>query len=455
MKQFKMKSNVEGKPARGIILQAAVLASAFLFSLATAFPAHAQATKIQQSEVSLVPASDADEHDSVGTAAAISKNGNTMIVGAVNADGAQVGTGAAFIFDKINGQWVKTATVFAADGIALSIPSQPEKFDNSNYGESVAISEDGNTAIIGAPGHFRSPRQTTGGAVYVYQRLNGVWSQQAELFSPTSNALDGFGSGQGQGGIGISGNTIAVTDQGSILGPSSVDVFTRNNGVWSLSTQLTVPDDFFFLATSVAIDGNTVVVGSTQSDSPIAFESGVAYVFRFSQGQWSGPVALAAADATSFAQFGSSMSLSGNTVVVGALTGPGRTAQSGAAYVFTNDEGLWRQRAKLVASDGLDLDWFGFSISTSGQTVIVGSINHASPLTGISGAGAAYIFRQDDGIWRQIAELGPGDSPNGGRYGSAVAVQGNTLLVGADVERQAVEGYAGGEAYVYRLNPQD
>lgn len=435
--------------------KARIAAGIFLLVFGGPLPVHGQATMIQQSEVSLVPASDADEHDSLGTAAAISKNNNTMIVGAVNANGAQLGAGAAFIFDKINGKWVKTATLFAADGVALPIPSQPEKFDNSNFGATVAISEDGNAAVVGAAGNFRNPRQPAGGAVYVYQRVNGVWSQQAELFSPDSNVLDNFGAGQGSGGVGISGNTIVVTDQGSFSLPSAVDVFSQNNGVWSLSTQLTVPGDFSFFPSSVAIDGNTVVVGSSSSSADgLLFGQGLAYVFRFNQGQWSGPVTLAAADATSNAQFGYSVSLNGNVIAVGALTQPGATTQSGAAYVFASEEGVWSQQAKLIASDGLDLDWFGFAISISGQTVFVGAVNHTSPFTGVSFAGAAYVFRPDNsGIWRQIAELAAGDLPSGGRYGSAVAVRSSTLLVGADTERLAVEGYAGGEAYVYRLNP--
>src|ERR1700732_1203066 len=93
-----------------------------LLLLLSAFPAQAQATRIQQSEVSLVPASDADEHDSVGSATAISNSGNTMVVGAENADGAQVGAGAAFVFDKINGNWVRTASLFADDGRAVPLP---------------------------------------------------------------------------------------------------------------------------------------------------------------------------------------------------------------------------------------------------------------------------------------------------------------------------------------------
>jgi hypothetical protein len=218
---------------------------------------------------------------------------------------------------------------------------------------------------------------------------------------------------------------------------------------------LTVPNDAAFLPASVAIDGNTVVVGSTLSDAPTGvLLAGAAYVFRFSDGQWSGPVALAAADATSSAQFGYSVSLKDNFVVVGAITAGGATTQSGAAYVFARDDGVWRQKAKLIASDGLDSDNFGVSVGVSGQTVLVGANTHtSSPTTGVMFAGAAFVFQPEDGgKWRQIAEVSASDGLAGGDFGIGVAILDNTLLIGADEQHPAGEGYPGGEAYVYQVN---
>jgi len=452
---------------RSALSKAAVAGLAVFLMLVSA--ASGQTSKIQQSQqiLSLTGPAEDHEHDSIGSAAAISGNGKTMILGAVNGNGVVEGTGAAYIFDKINGQWVETAKLFADDGSAT--PEPHGKFANDSFGVAAAISEDGNTAIVGAPAHAHFQGCDNCGAVYVYQRVNGVWSQQVELLSPAPNGRDFFGSGGGFGGIGISGNTIVVTDQGNgqfleLARGIGVDIFTRQNGVWALTTQLTVPNDPFFLPTSVAIDGNTVIVGSSQSDSPLATESGVAYVFRFKEGQWSAPVVLAPAEATSFGAFGASVSISGNVIAVGAPTQPGLTGQSGAAYVFTNDEDVWREAAQLAAGDGQDFDNFGFSISIDGQAVLVGA-NDKMPLDSTLASGTAYVFRQNEGVWRQIAELAVaseglgldlgGNPVGGGDYGSSVAVRGNTLLVGADVQRPALEGYAAGEAYVYRLNPQN
>ena len=420
-----------------------------LLVVAGAFPARAESRKIQQSEQILQPAGDSDEHDSFGSAVAIS--GNTMVIGAFNADGNEVGAGAAFIFEKVGNTWLQTAKIFAADGKAEPVPSVPGDFRSDSFGLSVAIS--GDTVVVGAPAHAHPGTPSNSGAVYVFQKMNGTWVQQAELLSPQPSSLDEFGAEVGFGGVGISGDTIVVSDSGNFVSrPGVVDVFTRTNGTWTLSTRLTVPDDPFFTPTSVAIDGNTVVVGSSLSDSPTVFEAGAAYVFRFSSGQWSAPVTIAAGDGTPFAQFGSSVAIERNTIVVGAVTAQAATPQAGAAYVFAGEDGVWRQRAELTAADGADFDNFGSAVAVSGQTVVVGASEHTPP-GGAVNAGATYVYRPGDGRWRQVAELASSDGISGGQFGQGVAVRDNTVLVGASTQHPLVEGYPGGEAYVYRLNP--
>jgi hypothetical protein len=440
-----------------------IAAIAFLLLLLSAFPAQAQVTRIQQSERILQPAGETAEHDSFGSATAIS--GNTMVIGGFNADGNEVGAGAAYVFEKVGNNWVQTAKLFATDGKAerQPPPNPPDTFRSDSFGLTVAISSDANTIIVGAPEHNHSGKAINSGAVYVFQRTDGVWSQVAELFSPFPSQNSFFGNATGSGGIGISGNMIAVADEGTgdfnpVTGAfvgTAVDIFTRTNGVWSFTTQLLVPADGFFFPTSLAFGGNTVAVGSSFSDSPTTSQAGAVYVFRFSEGNWSGPVTLAAADGTPFAQFGSSVSVSGNAIAVGAITGQGVTGLSGNAYVFTNDEGVWRQRAELIASDGQDSDQFGIAVAIDGQTVLVGALNHTSAITGQPSAGATYVFRSGDTGWRQVAELSASDGISGGQYGRAVAVETNTILVGAFDQHPPVEGYPGGEAYVYHLNPNE
>lgn len=424
--------------------------AAMIFSMVIA--ARAQTNTTQQTELILQPSGETAEHDSFGSAVAIS--GNTMVIGAFNADGNETGAGAAYVFDKIGGMWVQTAKLFAADGHAELQPSPPfppDEFRSDSFGLTVAISEDGDTIAVGAPDHNHTGKASNTGAVYVFERVNGAWSQQAELFSPHPNSADHFGDAPDFGGIGISGDTIVVTDEGNGLAlPGAVDVFTRANGAWTFSTQLFVPDDPFFDPSSLAFDGRTLVVGSDTSDAPTVSFAGAAYVFRLDDGQWSAPATLAAADAISGGSFGFSVGLSNNTIGVGARFGPGATSQSGAAYVFAREGDTWIQKAKLIAGDGVDGDNFGASISVSDQRVLVGATGHTPP-NGSFDSGAAYVFQPRNGTWGQIAELFASDGISAGEYGMALAIQNDTISIGAAGQHPPVEGYPGGETYVYQL----
>ena len=323
------------------------------------------------------------------------------------------------------------------------MPANGEHADE--FGRGVAIS--GDTVAIGAPGRTVPGFAADSGTVYVFQLINGAWIQQAELTAPNPSAGASFGNFQT---LGISGDTLVVGDLGNTNGtvPAAVQVFIRKNGTWTLTPSLTVPDDFNFFPDSVAIDGNTLVVGSTISDAPLAPFAGVAYVFRFLEAQdtWVREATLTAADAASNAQFGFSVSVDANLIAVGANNG-----QTGAAYAFARKDGGWSQEAKLTASDGADFDNFAQSVSVTTARLLVGASGHTTPAG--DPFGAAYVYMRREGKWSQVAEVMPGDAIDAGFYGSSVAIQDNTLLVGAFNQHPNVEGYAGGESYVYRLIP--
>ena len=173
------------------IRQSGIASLPCLFLLLSVAPAHAQITKIQSSERIVQPAAETDEHDSFGSATAIS--GNTLVIGAFNADGNEVGAGAVYVFEKVSNNWVQTAKLFAADGKAEPVPLFPGNFRSDSLGLTVAVSADANTIIAGAPGHNHTGKQANAGAAYVFQRTNGVWSQVAELQSPNPNGQDNLG----------------------------------------------------------------------------------------------------------------------------------------------------------------------------------------------------------------------------------------------------------------------
>src|SRR5262249_47394307 len=113
--------------------------------------------------------------------------------------------------------------------------------------------------------------------------------------------------------------------------------------------------------------------------------------------------------------------------------------------------GGWSQEAKLTASDGADFDGFGQSVSVGVARLLVGAFGHTTPAG--HPFGAAYVFARNQGKWSQIVELMASDAIDAGFFGGSVAIQDNTLLVGAFDQHPNVEGYAGGEAYVYQLIP--
>ena len=391
------------------------------------------------------------------------------------------------------------------------------------FGYSVAIA--GDTVVVGArledsstTGVNTTPDEgaTDSGAVYVFVRSAGVWTQQAYLKPAavgTTQAGDWFGSS-----VAISGDTLVVgairedsittgvnsspDDIGGInLNSGAAYVFVRSAGVWTEQAYLKptavgttqAGDEFGY---SVAISGDTVVVGARSEDSSatgvnstpdeIAADSGAAYVFVRSAGVWTQQAYLkpAAVGTTQAADwFGYSVALSGDTVVVGAYvedsgtTGVNSTPNesaggSGAAYIFVRNAGVWAQQAYLKpAAVGTTQsgDRFGCSVAVSGDTVVVGAQLEDSSTTGVNSAadesttdsGAAYVFVRNTGVWTQQAYLKPaaiGTTQAGDRFGWSVALSGGTVVVGAFWEDSSTTGVnstadesaaASGAAYVF------
>jgi hypothetical protein len=205
---------------------------------------------------------------------------------------------------------------------------------------------------------------------------------------------------------------------------------------------------------SLALDGDRLLVGCPDYDAPVGADTGAAFVFVRRGAAWVLEARLLASDAAPTPSppgsillpdaFGISVSLSGDTAVVGSLFDDhagGRDA--GAAYVFVRTGSTWAEQQKLVASDAANNDRFGVSVSVSGGTVVVGSFNadHA----GGENAGAAYVFVRNGAKWRQQQKLTAPDAAAGDNFGVAVAVSGDTALVGA--RHDGVE--AAGSAHVF------
>jgi len=245
-----------------------------------------------------------------------------------------------------------------------------------------SISLSGDSLVVGASGD-----EDESGSTYLFTRSNGVWSQQTKL-----TATDGGASGRFGTSVSLWGESLAVgayyEDNGA--GSGSTYVFTRSNEVWSLQAKLTAIDsaasDYF--GRSVSLSGDSLAIGA-YGDDDNGSASGSAYLFIRSNGVWSQQGKVTAADGAEGDQFGYSVSLSGDNLGVGAYGDDDNGESSGSAYLFTRNNGVWSQQSKLTADDGAAIDQFGISISLSGDSLAVAA--NGDDDNG-NASGSAYVF---------------------------------------------------------------
>jgi len=380
-------------------------------------------------------ASDPAAFDSFGSSVAI--GGETVVVGAQFDDGAAgINQGSAYVFARSGGVWTQQQKLEASDAAAGAL-----------FGASVAISVE--TIVVGAFADSGVAGDIQGSA-YVFARSGGVWSQQQKLLASDAAAGDQFGRS-----VAISRETVVVGAQfdDGVAGDNqgSAYVFVRSDGVWSQQQKLLASDarccgEAF--GVSVAISGETVVVGSGGGGV-----GGSAYVFARSSGVWTQQQKLEASDAAAADSFGASVAISGETVVVGAPGDDGAAGiNQGSAYVFARSGGVWTQQQKLEASDPAAIDLFGISVAISGETVVVGA-PFGDGAAGID-QGSAYVFARSDGFWTQQQKLEASDAAVGDQFGFSVAVSGGMVVVGANDDSGAA-GRIQGSAYVFGLVPFD
>lgn len=234
--------------------------------------------------------------------------------------------------------------------------------------------------------------------------------------------------------VAISGDTLVVganldDDDGSASG--SAYVFVRSGHTWAQQAKLTPSDGqaVAFFGSAVAIDGDTVVIGAYLHDGA-GTDAGAAYVFTRSGTTWTQQQKLLSSDIAADDKFGWSVAVDGDLIVVGAPqeTSAGSGNPAGAAYVFTRTAGVWSQEAKLTGSNTNQSDQFGSAVAISGETVVVGADTEDSVSTA---AGAAYVFTRSGGSWPEQARLTPTGTAASANFGEELAISGDTLAVAA------------------------
>ncbi len=335
----------------------------------------------------------------------------------------------------------------------VKITASDGQFDD-NFGFSLSI--DGDTAIVGVA--CDDDNGNLSGSAYLYQRDQGGadnWGQVTKITAFDAGAEDQFGFS-----VAISGDTAIVgantdDDNGNFSG--SAYVHQRDQGGvdnWGHVTKITdgTPGDQFGF--SIAISGDTAIVGARDFDCGAGNNCGAAYVYQRDQGgtdNWGLVTQITAFDAAEFDRFSFSVAISGDTAIVGAIGDDDNGSSSGSAYVYQRNEGganNWGLVRKITASDGAELDDFGSSVAISGDTAIVGATGDDD---NGGDSGSAYVYQRDQGgvdNWGQVTKITACDAAALDRFGLSVAISGDTAIVGAKDDDD--HGSTSGSAYVYR-----
>ena len=430
-------------------------------------------------------ASNTGADDQFGFSVAVS--GETVVVGApgeasnatgVNGNGGNnsaINAGAAYVFVRSGATWSQQAYLKA---------SNPDAEDS--FGHSVGVS--GDTVVVGAWQEDSSAGGVNGdqgdnsvrnsGAAYVFVRSGTTWSQQAYLKASNPDTLDYFGWS-----VAVSGDTVIVGADSEDSNASGVNgngldnstessgaayVFQRAGTNWFQQAYLkasnTQADDHF--GWSVGLSGDTAVVGALWESSNAtgvngnggdnsALNSGAAYVFVRNADAWSQQAYVKASNTEATDLFGYSVAVSGDTLVVGAIQEDGGTTgvsgdgsdnsapDSGAAYVFARSGATWNQQAYLKAFNTETLDSFGYSVSVSGDTALIGAWREDSNATALNGnatdnsaqdSGAAFLFKRSETTWSGRTYVKASNTGQGDSFGYSVSVAGDLMVAGAPSE---------------------
>lgn len=463
-----------------------------------------------------------NKDDQFGGAVALSGDGNTLAVGAVNEDGAGKGVNPASKFGKGGKEMVTNSGAVYVYTRAATGWKQQAYLKASNAGEgyqfgnALSLSNDGNLLAVGSTGEASSAAGINGnqndssmpgaGAVYIFAREGANWSQQAYVKSSNTGgpvvgyqfgyavSLSGDGGTLAVGETSDPSNAIGINgDQKNTAAPDSgaVFVFAREGGAWSQQAYVkpwntTQRGALFGYSVGLSGNGETMAVGAYDEDRG----RGAVYAFTRKNAKWTQQMRLTASNAEPGDSVGCSIALSGdgNTIVAGAfdedaiLSGiqpPDAGAHdeaddtsSGAAYVWARKDGKWRQQAYMKAFNTRENDQFAWAlaISRDGNTIAVGSHLEDSGAKGINGdmkdtsaedSGAVYVYTRSGDTWSPAAYVKATNTKPAAEFGMAVALNadGKVLAVGATKENSAAKGVNGnqkdasmvnaGAAYVY------
>jgi len=325
------------------------------------------------------------------------------------------------------------------EGITKLLASDGEVDDH--FGISVSVIS--NVVIIGS--YCDDDNGTDSGSVYIFRYDGSEWIEETKLFASDEESGDLFGRS-----VSISGEVIVIgaynDDNDNGIDSGSAYIFRYDGNSWIEEAKLLASDgasgDWF--GNSISISSDTIVVGAW-FDGDNGYRSGAAYVFHNDGSEWIEETKLLASDGAEYDRFGESVSIDGDVIVIGTSEDDDNGDRSGSAYVFRYDGNSWIEEAKLLASDGAADDYFGLSVSISGDATVIGANGDDD---GGSGSGSAYVYRNDgNGNWFEEAKLLASDRAPFDRFGNSVSIQGEFIVVGTDGDDNI--GEDSGSAYFF------
>ena len=368
-----------------------------------------------------------------GLSVSLSGDGNTALIGGPEDNGR---VGAAWVFTRSGSTWTQQQKLTAASGTETG---------SADFGRSVALSTDGNTALIGGIND-----NSSAGAAWVFTRSGSTWTQKQKLTAP-----DEVGSGRFGISVALSadGSTALIGGYLDNANHGAAWIFTRSGSSYGEQQKLiptsgteTGPGGVG-TGVSLSADGNTALVGGYNDNGGV----GAAWAFTRSGSTWNQQQKLTAATGTETGAgaFGVSTALSadGNTALIG---GDGDNSFIGAAWAFTRSGSTWTQQQKLTAATGTETGAADFgrkvALSADGNTALVGGHQDNS------GIGAAWLFTRSGSAWTQHQKLtaASGTETGAGAFGRGVALSSdaNTALIGGDFDNGAI-----GAAWVFVSAP--
>ncbi len=312
----------------------------------------------------------------------------------------------------------------------------PDASLNDQAGAAVALS--GIRAIVGVP--LDDGTRGDEGSISIFRFENSQWNHEARLVAPNAARFQQFGAT-----VDISGDT-AVVGYGGFGGLFPAYVFVRNGATnsWALQQEIFANPAISLeqFSSAVAIDGETIVVGAPLHTGPAGTSQGAAYVFTRTGTTWTQQAKLIPSDAAAFAEFGTSVGISGNTIVVGS---PGDVRR--AAYAFVRSGVTWTQQAKFTAGTKPPNMAFGRRVAIDADTVAVGAPLHDGPAGGDQGA--IYVFKRTGTKWSSQGLLRPSDAQPDMQFGTSVAISGDTIIGGRSITDDALAMDMRGGAWIF------